>query len=261
MNALLIAATLLASPGEGYAKLEAYTDVVRARPGVPLWVAFEVSLEPSWHTYWRNPGDNGSRPEWDWKLPEGWTQGPVSYPAPRRFPDPSGTSYGYKDQVTYLVQITPPASARGKVTFKGTLQMPICKELCVPADLPFEFSLEVGGEPARDPKRGARLMRALELLPTSGRGMGRIQVQGDQLRLTVPHVPALGEGNFDLYVGEPGMVDHTSPVLSAVREGPNWVLMLRKSPTFTLQPGTLTYVLAVPAGGGRGVEWVAGVQR
>eukprot|EP01034_Spumella_vulgaris_P027729 gene27729-34496_t len=28
-------------------------------PGQPLWLGLQITHQPDWHTYWRNPGDSG----------------------------------------------------------------------------------------------------------------------------------------------------------------------------------------------------------
>ena len=40
-------------------------------PGQPLWLGLQMTHQPGWHTYWKNPGDSGLPTELTWTLPEG----------------------------------------------------------------------------------------------------------------------------------------------------------------------------------------------
>ena len=39
-------------------------------PGQPLWLGLQITHQPEWHTYWKNPGDSGLPTQFEWKLPE-----------------------------------------------------------------------------------------------------------------------------------------------------------------------------------------------
>ena len=84
-------------------------------PGRPFRVGLHMRIAKGWHTYWKNPGDAGLPARLKWTLPEGFTAGPILWPAPDRIPAPPLMSYGYKEEVLLPVEITPPAtSAPGK---------------------------------------------------------------------------------------------------------------------------------------------------
>ena len=60
-----------------------------AEPGRSLALALRLRMIPHWHTYWRNPGDSGQPTALEWRLPPGWSAGPIQWPAPRRLPGPA----------------------------------------------------------------------------------------------------------------------------------------------------------------------------
>ena len=39
--------------------------------GQTVWIAWQLSPDPHWHTYWKNPGDSGKPTTVEWFLPEG----------------------------------------------------------------------------------------------------------------------------------------------------------------------------------------------
>ncbi len=70
-------------------------------PGSTTVVAVRQKIAPGWHTYWRNPGDNGLPIELDWTLPDGVEVGEIAWPAPEELPlNADIMDYGYKSEVT-----------------------------------------------------------------------------------------------------------------------------------------------------------------
>jgi DsbC/DsbD-like thiol-disulfide interchange protein len=55
-----------------------------ASPGGEVELAVVMHTEPGWHGYWRNPGDAGLGPTFDWQLPPGASLGPLRFPVPSR---------------------------------------------------------------------------------------------------------------------------------------------------------------------------------
>ena len=52
--------------------------------GQPLWVGLQLTHQPEWHTYWRNPGDSGLPTQIELNLPAGITAGEVHWPLPSK---------------------------------------------------------------------------------------------------------------------------------------------------------------------------------
>ena len=66
-----------------------------------------LKMDKGWKTYWRNPGDAGIPPSFDWSSSGNLKSFKVLWPAPRRFADPYGSSIGYEDEVVFPVVLTP----------------------------------------------------------------------------------------------------------------------------------------------------------
>src|SRR5471032_2576062 len=69
-------------------------------PGTTVWAAIRQTIEPGWHTYWRNPGDSGLATSIAWTLPKGVTAGVPSWPAPERFTTGPIVNFGYRGVAT-----------------------------------------------------------------------------------------------------------------------------------------------------------------
>ena len=53
-------------------------------PGQPLWLGLQITHQPDWHTYWKNPGDSGLPTELTWQLPAGLDAGDIAWPVPHK---------------------------------------------------------------------------------------------------------------------------------------------------------------------------------
>src|ERR1700729_2714064 len=77
-----------------------------SRSGAVLLGGIAIQLQPGWHTYWRNPGDSGVPPRFDFSKSENIEAVTVLWPAPVKFADGSGgTSLGYQKQVVLPLRI------------------------------------------------------------------------------------------------------------------------------------------------------------
>ncbi|KAA2244218.1 protein-disulfide reductase DsbD domain-containing protein [Salinarimonas soli] len=143
----------------------------------------EIRLDPGYKTYWRNPGDAGLPPVFDWSASRNVRGVEVVWPAPRRLDDPGGVSYGYEDGVTLPLKVTP--ETPGKPVELGlSLHYGVCKEICIPAQANLRLPLAGDGAGAapllraaleRAPRRQAPNEGALAVVSASAAG-GRIRV-------------------------------------------------------------------------------------
>jgi DsbC/DsbD-like thiol-disulfide interchange protein len=121
----------------------------------------QLRMDRGWKTYWRNPGDSGVPPSFDWSGSTNLKHAEVLYPAPRRFADANGAAIGYEDEVVFPVLITPERSDE-PVALKLNLSYGLCKDLCIPneASLSLELPPKVAG-----PGDALLLSRFLGLVP------------------------------------------------------------------------------------------------
>src|SRR4030095_13685010 len=124
-------------------RAELLADASAIKPGEPFWVGLRQTIRPKWHTYWKNPGDSGLPTEITWKLPEGAKADPIVWPRPHLF-DLSGViNYGFKDEATLLVRITPPGHASASFRLAAEANWLVCEDVCIPEDGKFELTLPV----------------------------------------------------------------------------------------------------------------------
>ena len=89
-------------------------------------------MTPGWHTYWRNPGETGVPPVFDFsglrQRRERWR---CSIPAPERLDDGASVSLIYTDEVVFPLVITP-AEPERPVTLRLKASFGVCSEVCIP---------------------------------------------------------------------------------------------------------------------------------
>lgn len=113
-------------------------------PGESFDIYILLDLAEGWHVYWEYPGDSGFPPSIQWKLPEGWSAGPLEFSLPEQFSEPGEmTVYGYKKCALFKTTITPPTSLKKGASWKidATISWLACSKLCVPGSKQISLSL------------------------------------------------------------------------------------------------------------------------
>ena len=168
LHALLLAAALSAP-----AALQAQG---RAEAGLlPGWAedgarmaGLTIRLAPGWKTYWRNPGDAGIPPRFDWSGSENVADIQIVWPRPHAFDSFGLRTLGYKDAVTLPLRVTP-TDPSAPIRLALTLDYGICSDICVPERA--ELSMRVG--PGDAPSAAAPIRAAwdMRILPAAEAGL------------------------------------------------------------------------------------------
>jgi DsbC/DsbD-like thiol-disulfide interchange protein len=123
--------------------------------------AVEIAPERGFKTYWRHPGESGLPPAFDWSRSANLAAVEVLWPAPRRFEDGGGVSYGYEGGVVLPLRVTPREADR-PVRLALTLDYGVCKDVCIPVRAELSLALPPGGSAAPTPPA---IERALSAVP------------------------------------------------------------------------------------------------
>jgi DsbC/DsbD-like thiol-disulfide interchange protein len=100
-----------------------------------FWRAgIEIRLDPGWLTYWRDPGDSGAPPIFDFSGSENVKSVNVLWPAPERFPDGvGGNSIGYRNHVILPLHVVPMEGAK-QTALRLKLEYDVCSNICIPVE-------------------------------------------------------------------------------------------------------------------------------
>lgn len=190
----------------------------------------EIVLDRGFKTYWRNPGESGLPPRFDWAGSRNAAAVDVLWPAPARTQDAGGVAYTYADRVVFPVLITP-EDPKAPVRLELALEYGVCKEICIPARA--ELSLDL----AEDPVGEGRIRSALARVPKPQ----PVGAAGDLSVLAAEPLPsAAGKPRIAVTVRAP---EGAAPTLFP--EPPdNWFLSAERGAA-AAGPGTHRFVLAV----------------
>jgi DsbC/DsbD-like thiol-disulfide interchange protein len=112
-----------------------------SRSGAVLLGGIAFQLEPGWKTYWRNPGDSGVPPRFDFSKSENIEAVTVLWPAPTKFDDGAGGhSMGYHNQVVLPLRIVA-KSVDKPVTLRADINYAVCEKLCIPVQANAELAI------------------------------------------------------------------------------------------------------------------------
>lgn len=177
-------------------------DVSTIRSGEPFALGLHFAIDPTWHTYWANPGETGYPTSLELELPEGFAAGPLRFPAPKRFVTDYGfdireVGYGYETSVVHPLVVVPGADLvpGQSLTIKGVAKWLMCDpNTCVPGEAELSITLAVGESAVRSDE-ASLLESALSKLPKPVAEPAALSLEGDRvaLRATLPE-NALPEG-------------------------------------------------------------------
>ncbi|MEX2521127.1 MAG: protein-disulfide reductase DsbD domain-containing protein, partial [Paracoccaceae bacterium] len=148
-----------------------------AEPGGGRIAALRVDLAPGWKTYWRQPGEAGIPPTFDWSGSENLGDIRIAWPAPVVFHTYGMRTIGYHDRMVLPLKVTPRDPAL-PVRLSLSLFYGVCEEICVPARADLALTIAPGA-----PAEAEALIRdALAALPapaeTAGLTAARCVLEG-----------------------------------------------------------------------------------
>jgi thiol:disulfide interchange protein DsbD len=120
--------------------------------GKTVTLALRFNPVPGWHIYWKNPGDSGLPPSVTWKLPVGWTAGPLQFPFPEKILLSPLVSYGYEQETLMLTTFTIPDYEKIPSSFpiEADVDWLACKETCLPGKAHLNLTLSTQPKPNID---------------------------------------------------------------------------------------------------------------
>ncbi len=153
----------------GIQRAQLLTDVSAITPGEKFTVALALDPLPGFHTYWRGPGIVGVATRIDWKLPEGFTAGPILWPPPEEVIMANIRCQGYERPALLLTEIQAPEKLpEGKVQLSARVAWMACTLSCNLGLADFTLKIPVappGSHPKRDEKLGKAFQTAREQAP------------------------------------------------------------------------------------------------
>ena len=156
--------------------------------GQSVWLGLELTHQPDWHTYWRQPGDSGLPTQLEWQLPAGVSAGDIVWPLPRKLRAGPLTNYGY-DGTTLLVvplQVDARAAQAPQLDIRLHANWLVCRLECIPQEGDFALTLPTQvSQAAHAPAFDAVLRQQPPATPLQARA----QFDGPHLAFTLDGLP------------------------------------------------------------------------
>jgi DsbC/DsbD-like thiol-disulfide interchange protein len=157
---------------------------------------FQIELAAGAITYWRDPGDAGVPPTFDFSRSTNVASAVVDFPAPKRIAESDGSeAFGYESGVVFPIRVK--AADPGKpVTLALDANYAVCEKICLPARAAVSLELPKG---AATPW-GAEIDAARGMIPKS-EDAARLNIlitalQGRNWRLCLPPEPGAARDLF-----------------------------------------------------------------
>ena len=108
---------------------------------------FQVELAPGAITYWRDPGDAGVPPTFDFSGSVNLASAEIDFPAPKRIAEPDGSeAFGYENDVVFPIRVKA-ADPSKPVTLSLEANYAVCEKICLPARASLRLELAKGETP------------------------------------------------------------------------------------------------------------------
>lgn len=224
-------------------------------PGQPLWLGLQITHQPEWHTYWKNPGDSGLPTDLAWTLPAGLDAGEIAWPLPKKIPIGTLANYGYEGTVLLPVPVTVASSfAPGPLIKDATIQLRaswlVCRKECIPEEGEFTLQLPIQSTTALS---GAAFEAAAQAHPrpvlagTTGivpDSQAQLAAEGNTLNVSVQGLPvALRGKTLDLFPETAEVIDNAASWKQSWN-GSVWTAQIPLSAQRSASPILMPVVLA-----------------
>tara|TARA_R110000850_G_scaffold123873_1_gene241779 strand:- start:1562 stop:3733 length:2172 start_codon:yes stop_codon:yes gene_type:complete len=228
-------------------------------PGESFSLGLKLTIDPTWHTYWINPGETGKPTLLSLTLPDGFSAGELQFPVPKRFVTDYGfnileAGFGYKTAVIHPITVTPPADLKpgDSITISGKADWLMCDpSSCVPGSVDLSITLQVGDSAVASADASGIELYSRKV-PEAVDWPVTIALEGENLivKATVP-ADAIPEGaELHLYPYETKIFDQLAePVVTKTAAGLSFATQKHKK--LTAAPESFSALIVAETGTGK----------
>jgi thiol:disulfide interchange protein DsbD len=210
---------------------EMTAEVKSITPGAAFTVALKLSHPEEWHSYYRNSGGVELPLSIKWTLPEGFSAGPIQWPAPEVKDGFFGKSFIYSGSPVFLTEITAPASLTvgQTVTLNADAAWQICKESCINERKAFTLMLPVTSASEKDSAATGLFEKARASQPLKmAHWKFTASPAGADILLRVEPAGTFAANPVDFVPDQP-FVKSASSGGSITRDGDSWLIRLKRA--------------------------------
>ena len=185
-------------------RLIAAVDRVGTLAEIPA--GLHLRLPEGWKTYWRSPGDAGLAPTIDLSGSINLAETDFAWPAPHRFQLFGLDTFGYESEIVFPLTLRPNSAGRF-IAIRGTADVLVCADICVPVVM--DLALDLPSGDAAPNAQGTFLIDRFEnQVPGDGVAAGLALDQaawaytGDALLVTASAREPFGQPDIFVEAGE-----------------------------------------------------------
>ena len=230
-----------------------------ADSGKTVWLGLQLTHQPDWHTYWRNPGDSGLPITVQWTLPAGISAGDIAWPLPKKIPIGNLANYGFDGTVLLPVPLTisqdfKPGLTNNEIEVKLKANWLVCRKECIPEEGEFALKVPVKGSMAAN---SVAFNKAFEAKPKPVLGStgilpdSSVLIDGHVIKLTVQGLPLALRGKTLEFFPETPEVIETAAQWTQSWNGGVWSAQVPLSQQRGNSPDVMPVVLAADGQGYR----------
>lgn len=127
--------------------------------------AVELQLEPGWKTYWRQPGDSGLPPSFDWQGSNNLEELTIHWPAPEAIHSGDELTLGYHDRLVLPFTASPRQHGTA-IDLSLSMDFGVCEKICVPAHVTLNAPPPDMSSDPRITAALARVPQASDIVPS-----------------------------------------------------------------------------------------------
>lgn len=215
------------------AKAKLVSEVSSIAPGKPFTVALQLDHTEGWHSYYLNPATVGLAPSIQWKLPDGFTAGPIQWPVPEKVQSFGNTVYAYEGKTAFLVTITPPANltAGATVELNANAAWQVCDESsCKDGREALKLSLPVAAEAVKDSRNSEFFTQAMQAQPVVAGDAWKVDAGESGQSLTIRLTPGKGAAiPKDLYFFSADKQGDAQKPQTVTQDGTTWIITVPRA--------------------------------
>ncbi len=224
-------------------------------PGKSLQLGLQITHQPEWHTYWKNPGDSGLPTTLDWTLPAGLKAGDIVWPTPKKIPIGTLANYGYEGTVLLPVPVSVGTDFKAqadKVDITLRAAWLVCRKECIPEEGEFRLQLPVQGSTALHAATFDAAARATPRplpgspsAPDTVSPQGSVRVLDGAIEVSIAQLPVAWRGKtLNLFPETPEVIENAATPTQSWN-GAVWTARMPMSAQRSNSPSTIAWVVAV----------------
>lgn len=243
------------SAGSANVTVRLVPEVLSIQAGRTFTVALHMTIAPSWHTYWKNPGDSGMPTRVVWTLPDGFKAGELQWPIPARAVDGGLALYGYEREAIFLTEITAGSDLpKGRFTVAAKVSWLECKDICIPGKASLDLTLPSSApsaRPALDPAAKALFAGARSSMPRTTAALKAIySTEAARVVLRVDGPAQILGSPLEFFPETAGLIEAAEPQ-TVSRAGTGWTISMKRAAKAPAPPSPLRGVLVTNSGSRR----------